>query len=120
MVKGNLFKGFLSLLVQAILIGKENGNVHSIYGFRHLKCDFDSHHVPYKEVYDKIVIKTRREWDQKEKKLIQINCKAYNTLLCSLSASEFNKVSMCESVKQIWDALEITYEGTNQVKESKI
>lgn len=49
----------------------------------------------------------------------QINCKAHNTLLCALKASEFNKVSMCENAKQISNTLETTYEGTNQVKESK-
>ncbi|EOY14100.1 Uncharacterized protein TCM_033346 [Theobroma cacao] len=36
-----------------------------------------------------------------------------------VGASEFNKVSVREC-KEIWDTLETTYEGTNQVKESKI
>lgn len=38
----------------------------------------------------------------------------------SLDANKFNRISICISTKDIWDKLEITYEGTNQVKESKI
>ncbi|GAV92659.1 UBN2 domain-containing protein, partial [Cephalotus follicularis] len=34
--------------------------------------------------------------------------------------NEFNRISSCDSAKQMWNLLEITYEGTNQVKESKI
>ncbi|WRX23326.1 hypothetical protein QQP08_015813 [Theobroma cacao] len=80
----------------------------------------DSPHVPYKEVDGKLVIKTRREWNDRDKKIIQINCKAYNTFFCTLGASEFNKVSMCENDKPKTESLETTHEGSNQVKESKI
>jgi hypothetical protein len=41
-------------------------------------------------------------------------------LYCDLDANEFNRISACESAKEMWDKLEVTYEGTNQVKESKI
>ncbi|GAV77670.1 UBN2 domain-containing protein, partial [Cephalotus follicularis] len=34
--------------------------------------------------------------------------------------NEFNRISSCHTAKEMWDLLEITYEGTNQVKESKI
>ncbi|KAH9793746.1 hypothetical protein KPL71_004647 [Citrus sinensis] len=33
---------------------------------------------------------------------------------------EFHRVSSCESANEIWHKLEVVYEGTNQVKESKI
>src|SRR5262249_13161317 len=33
---------------------------------------------------------------------------------------EFNRVSLCKSAKEIWDKLQVTYEGTPQVKETKI
>ena len=46
--------------------------------------------------------------------------KAINVLYCVLDINEFNRISTCNSVKEIWDRLEITHEGTNQVKESKI
>jgi hypothetical protein len=41
-------------------------------------------------------------------------------LYCALDANEFNQISTCESAKEMWDKIEVTYEGTNQVKESKI
>ncbi|KAI5323313.1 hypothetical protein L3X38_032385 [Prunus dulcis] len=40
-------------------------------------------------------------------------------LYCSLDAKEFNRIAACESAKEIWKKLEVTYEGTNQVKETK-
>ena len=43
-----------------------------------------------------------------------------NVLYCALDKNEFNRVSTCNSAKEIWDRLEVTHEGTNQVKESKI
>ena len=33
---------------------------------------------------------------------------------------EMNRICQCKSAKEIWRLLEITHEGTNQVKESKI
>ena len=32
----------------------------------------------------------------------------------------YNRISLCESAKEIWDKLEVAHEGTNQVKKSKI
>ena len=37
-----------------------------------------------------------------------------------MDVNEFNRISICTSTKEIWDNFEITHEGTNQVKESKI
>ena len=37
-----------------------------------------------------------------------------------MSTDEFTKVMSCEMAKQIWDQLELTYEGTNKVKDAKI
>ena len=34
--------------------------------------------------------------------------------------NKFNRISGCISVKEIWDKLEVTYEGTNQEKETRI
>ena len=66
------------------------------------------------------VIKTEEEWDKDDSRLIQLNAKAINMLYCALDANEFNRISACESAKEIWDKLKVTYEGTNQVKDSKI
>ncbi|GAV90393.1 LOW QUALITY PROTEIN: UBN2 domain-containing protein, partial [Cephalotus follicularis] len=47
------------------------------------------------------------------------NSKAKHVLFCVVSPNEFNRISSCDSAKEI-DLLEVSYEGTNQVNESKI
>ena len=42
------------------------------------------------------------------------------TLFCALGVSEYNRVSLCENAKEVWDKLQVTHEGTNRVKETKI
>ena len=37
-----------------------------------------------------------------------------------MDRNEYNRICQCKSAKEIWRLLEITHEGTNQVKESKI
>ena len=41
-------------------------------------------------------------------------------LCCGLDANEYNRICACESAKEIWDKLVVTYEGTSQVRETKI
>ena len=41
-------------------------------------------------------------------------------LYCGLDANKYNRISACESGKEIWDKLVVTYEGTSQVRETKI
>ena len=43
-----------------------------------------------------------------------------NALFCALTKEEFNRVSTAISAHQIWHTLQVTHEGTNKVKESKI
>ena len=43
-----------------------------------------------------------------------------NALFCALERNEFNRVSNCKTAHEIWHILEVTHEGTNSVKESKI
>ena len=50
----------------------------------------------------------------------QLNAKSLNVLYYALDMNEFNRISTCSSIKEIWDRLEIIHEDTNQVKESKI
>ena len=53
-------------------------------------------------------------------KLIEKGYKAKTLLVCGIGPDEFNRVSTCESAKEIWDFLKTAHEGTEQVKESKI
>ncbi|GAV84673.1 LOW QUALITY PROTEIN: UBN2 domain-containing protein, partial [Cephalotus follicularis] len=43
-----------------------------------------------------------------------------HVIFYALSPSEFNRVSSLDSAKEMWDRLMVTYEGTNQVKDTKI
>jgi hypothetical protein len=64
--------------------------------------------------------KTTSEYMDNDKKLLFIDVKAMNTLYCALSISEFNRIISCKNARDIWNVVEVTYERTNQVKESKI
>ena len=66
------------------------------------------------------IAKLRNEWLEFEVKKVQVNFKAINTLHCALNPTEFNRISTYKTVKEIWDKLKVTHEGTSQVKESKI
>uniref|UniRef100_A0A2N9FQY8 CCHC-type domain-containing protein n=1 Tax=Fagus sylvatica TaxID=28930 RepID=A0A2N9FQY8_FAGSY len=77
-------------------------------------------HIPTKTVEGATLVKLESEWNEADVKLIELNCKAMSTLYCALDPIEYNRVSGCDSAKEIWDKLEVTYEGTNQVKESKM
>ena len=71
-------------------------------------------------IFQQDFFKSENEWDEVDKKMAQLNVKVMNILYCALDVNEFNRISVCTSAKEIWDRLEVTYEGTNQVKDSKI
>ncbi|XP_070056474.1 uncharacterized protein [Nicotiana tomentosiformis] len=52
--------------------------------------------------------------------VINVNAKANNLLYNAISGEEYEKISSCEKAKEMWDKLEVTYEGTNKVKETRI
>ncbi|XP_016675257.1 uncharacterized protein [Gossypium hirsutum] len=43
-----------------------------------------------------------------------------HTLFCALGLKEYSRVSPCSNAKEIWDKLEVTHEGTSQVKKSNV
>lgn len=51
-------------------------------------------------------------------KIIQINSKAKNVLYNTISGEECEKISSYETSKEMWDKLEVTYDGTDKVKET--
>ena len=77
-------------------------------------------HIPTKTVEGETIVKLESEWNETDVKLIELNCKVMSSLYCALDPNEFNRVSGCDSAKEIWNKLEVTYEGTNQVRESKM
>ncbi|GAV89327.1 UBN2 domain-containing protein, partial [Cephalotus follicularis] len=62
--------------------------------------------IPTKLVNGQIVLKLNNEYNDHDFKLLQLNAKAKHVIFCALS--------------HMWDRLMVTYEGTNQVKDTKI
>ena len=75
---------------------------------------------PSKLVDGVMVPKPKQEWDECDRRNFQLNAKVIFTLQCAMDRNEYNRICQCKSAKEIWRLLEITHEGTNQVKESKI
>ena len=46
--------------------------------------------------------------------------KTKKLLYFGLGPDEYTRISECELAKDIWDALQVAHEGTNQVKQSRI
>ena len=77
-------------------------------------------HAPTKIINNVPIPKAESEWDENDERMAQLNAKAMNLLCYSLDANEFNRILGCISTKKNWDKLEVTYEGTNQVKKTRI
>ncbi|KAK2980523.1 hypothetical protein RJ640_027082 [Escallonia rubra] len=58
--------------------------------------------------------------DAHEAHLFSMDDKAKNIISSGLDMNEYNRVSACETAKEMWRLLEVTHEGTKQVKETKI
>ncbi|GAV71769.1 zf-CCHC domain-containing protein/DUF4219 domain-containing protein/UBN2 domain-containing protein, partial [Cephalotus follicularis] len=67
-----------------------------------------------------VVSKPRNLYDDNDRKRVQINAKAKLIIICAINSNDFNRISSCIFAKEMWDRLEVTYEGTNQVKEAKV
>ncbi|GAV79841.1 UBN2 domain-containing protein, partial [Cephalotus follicularis] len=76
--------------------------------------------MPTRRIDGVVSPKPENEYNDNDFRILQLNSKAKHVLFCALGPNEFNRISSCDSAKEMWDLLEVTYEGTNQVKESKI
>ncbi|XP_070034819.1 uncharacterized protein [Nicotiana tomentosiformis] len=78
--------------------------------------------VPMKTVDEgtATVLKTRKEYNDADIKAIEKNFRAKKILVCGIRPDEYNRISACQSAKEIWEALQTAHEGTTQVKQSKI
>jgi len=76
---------------------------------------------PFTKIVDgKEVEKYEREYNEEEIKRAQLYARAINTIHCAVSPDVYNKLSRCKTAKEMWDKLEVTHEGTSQVRQSKI
>jgi hypothetical protein len=74
-------------------------------------------HKPTKIKNDITVPKPRSKYSDGDRKLLSMDAKAMNTLYYAFSRSESNRVISCRNARDIWNALAITHERMNQVKE---
>ena len=78
------------------------------------------HTFPTKDVDGRKIRKTLDEYDEKEIREFQLNSRAIYILVCALDKNEYNRICQCKTAKKVWRILEITHEGTIQVKDSKV
>ena len=69
---------------------------------------------------DYTTISEKDKWTTTDKAEFRKNALTITILHYYLSKDEFNRISMCSTAKEIWDKLEVTYEGTFRVKKTKI
>ena len=75
---------------------------------------------PTKDVDGGKIRKTLDEYNEEESRKFQLNSRAIYILVCAMDRNEYNRISQCKTAKEIWRILEITHEGTTQVKDSKV
>nr|KYP32933.1 hypothetical protein KK1_046274 [Cajanus cajan] len=56
------------------------------------------------------------EWSDDEKKRAQYDYRAKNIITSALFIDKFFRISQCKSSKEMWDTLQVTHEGTSDVK----
>jgi len=76
--------------------------------------------IPTKIVEGKTMPKDFLSWTSDENKRAHYDVRAKNIISSALTLDEFYMVLICQSAKEMWDALEVTHEGTNEVKRAKM
>ena len=59
-------------------------------------------------------------WDDAKIKAANFNNKTLNALFSAVNNEKFKKISLTKTTKEAWTILQITYEGTRAVKDSKL
>ena len=73
--------------------------------------------IPTKVIEDgSKVHKKHEEFNVDDFKMMEKTAKAKKLLYFGLGPDEYTRTSECESAKDIWGALQVAHEGTNQVK----
>ena len=65
----------------------------------------DGPHIPSKLENGVMVPKPKHEWDEFDRKKVQLNVKAVFILHCVIDRNEFNRIWHCKSTKEIWKLL---------------
>ena len=64
--------------------------------------------------------KVPADWDDAKIKAANFNSRALNALFSAVTNEEFKKISLTKTAKEAWTILQTTYEGTKDVKDSKL
>ncbi|XP_070032546.1 uncharacterized protein [Nicotiana tomentosiformis] len=82
----------------------------------------DGPFVPMKIVGEGTVMvpKTSKKCNNADRKAIEKNFMAKKILIYGIRPDEYNRISACQSAKEISEALQTSHDGTTQVKQSKI
>ena len=65
-------------------------------------------------------LKPMNLWTIDDREMAQLNAKSLNCFFCALKSDDYMRISTCKTGKEIWDTLCLTYEGTNEVRQSRI
>ncbi|XP_060195120.1 uncharacterized protein LOC132624344 [Lycium barbarum] len=82
----------------------------------------DGSHSPIDICVTSVAIDTKikNEQNDTDGEVVQKDIKAKNILISSLGSEEYNLIAHCKTPKDIWKALQNTYEGINIAKQSRI
>jgi len=79
----------------------------------------NGHFIPKFEKDGSSIEKLWSQWTDSENKKAKFDCIAKNIITSALNSDEFLRISQCSSAKEMWDTLEVTHEGTNDVKRAR-
>ena len=79
----------------------------------------NGHFVPKFEKDGSFIEKPWSQWTNSESKKAKFDCIAKNIITSALNSDEFFRVSQYKSEKEMWDTLEGTHEGTNEMKRAR-
>ena len=77
-------------------------------------------YIPTMVAENATIEKPREQCNEEERKMIQYNLKSKNIITSALGMDEYFRVSNYKNAKEMWDTLQVTHEGTTDVKRSKI
>ena len=68
----------------------------------------------------KTVTKPRNEWNEDEKKKVQLDWRGKNIITAAIGQDEFFRICSCKTAQEMWDTLQVTHEGTSEVKRARV
>ena len=75
--------------------------------------------IPMETVNNVQVPKHFLSWTPEENRRAHFDIRARNAIVSSITLNEFYRISRGKSAKEMWDILEVTHEGTEDVKRAR-